>query len=58
VAVDIGTKPDIERLSRLAYARNRAVDTEVRTITVTDDEMKWIVHHLAALVEWGSDSED
>lgn len=57
MAVDIGTKPDIERLSRLAYARNRAVDTEVRTITVTDDEMKWIVHHLAALVE-GSDNED
>lgn len=35
----------LDRLRRLGHARDRAVDTEVRTITLTDDEAVLLVAH-------------
>lgn len=40
----------MDRLARLGYARNRAVDREPRTITITDDEAR-AIYHLLSLAE-------
>jgi hypothetical protein len=50
---------DLDRLRRLAIARNRETEREVRTITITDDEALALIELIDSerTGEWESDAD-
>lgn len=50
--MDENLRDALATLERLAPARDRATDRDVRTITLTDDEALAVLDHIHALRYW------